>query len=322
MQTFRGSSQVVDNVALTGLAMLDRAAAQLDAGHIRQALDGIFNGLRETRENMTPEEWTEFALHIRIEHPLAAIVNEDPMTKRALDKPRGYAGDAVMMDYLYGIHSSHEADAQASRLGREIHRYIQQCPAGQAVRERRRHIASLIDRRAAARFRPSVLAIASGHLREAELSGALRRGAVGRFVALDADAESLREVTAHYAALGVDTVHASVRHILARKVHLETFDFVYAAGLFDYLTDNVARALTARMFEMTAPGGQMLIPNFAPQVRDRAYMETFMDWWLIYRDEFDMAMIAAGIDAAQITSYDVYSDPEGAVIYLLVNKAK
>jgi hypothetical protein len=323
MQTSTYTNQIVaSNPALTGLAVLDRAAAAIEDGHMDEALDAVFQSLQDARESMMPEEWAEFARYIREEHELAGMVAEDPMTKRALDKPRGYAGDAVMMDYLYGIHRSHEAADGANPLGREIYRYIQGRPAGEAVRYRREHIAQLVDRMAADGSQPTVLAIASGHLREAEVSAALDGGKVGRFVALDADADSLREVATNYASKGVETVHASVRHILARKVNLGTFDFVYAAGLFDYLAGNVAQALTARMFAVTSPGGQMLIPNFAPQVRDRAYMETFMDWHLIYRDEYDMAALTAGLDPAEIESYDVYSDPAGSVVYLLVKKRK
>ncbi len=64
----------------------------------------------------------------------------------------------------------------------------------------------------------------------------------------------------------------------------------------------------------------MLIPNFAPQLRDRGYMETFMDWTLIYRDQQDMVRLLAQIEPAQIQNYDVYDDPGGSVVYLLVKK--
>jgi extracellular factor (EF) 3-hydroxypalmitic acid methyl ester biosynthesis protein len=70
------------------------------------------------------------------------------------------------------------------------------------------------------------------------------------------------------------------------------------------------------------PGGQMLIPNFAPQLRDRAYMETFMDWTLIYRDEQAMVRLLAQVEPAQIQSHDVYEDPSGSVVHLLVKKRK
>jgi hypothetical protein len=312
---------LVNNPALTSLCILDEAEALIKSGRVDEGANSVFASLHSARENMSPEDWNEFARYIRDHHELAGLLYEDPMTKRALEKPRGYAGDAVMMDFLYGIHYSHEAAAKASPLGRAIYRYIQSRPAGEAVRHRRAHIAQLIDRISADTSKPSVLAIAAGHLREAEISQALASGSVGRFVALDADADSLREVATNYARLGVETIHGSVRHILARRVKLGTFDLVYAAGLYDYLADNTARALTARMFEMTKPGGRMLIPNFAPQLRDRAYMEALMDWNLIYRDEQAMVMLVSGIEPAEIESCDVQSDPTGSVVYLLVKKS-
>ena len=307
------------NPALTCLALADDVEAMVGARQIEDGLDALFDGLLGARENMSREDWQALARFLRSEHPVIAALFQDPLTKRALEKPRGYAGDVVMMDYVYGIHPD-EANRQASELGRAICRYIQSRPAGQSVRFRREHLAGLIDQLAGEKERPSVLAIASGHLREAELSHALAAGQIGRFVALDADADSLREVEKQYSRLGVETVHGSVRHILARKVNLGTFDFVYAAGLFDYLNDAVAQALTARMFEMTRPGGQVLIPNFAPKVKDRAYMETFMDWDLIYRDRDDMARLTEGIEAEQIQSCEIYSDPGNSVVYLLVRK--
>ena len=74
------------------------------------------------------------------------------------------------------------------------------------------------------------------------------------------------------------------------------------------------------LFEMVNPGGQMLIPNFAPQLRARGYMETLMDWTLIYRDEQAMLRLLAQIEPAQIQTYGVYDDPSGSVVYLLVEK--
>lgn len=167
-----------------------------------------------------------------------------------------------------------------------------------------------------------MLAIASGHLREAEVSAALDGGKLGRFVALDADADSLREVETNYASKGAETVHAFGPPPPGAQGQSWDFDFVYAAGLFDYLAGNVAQALTARMFAMTGPGGQMLVPNFAPQVRDRACMETFTDWHLSYRDEYHMAALAEGLDPEEIESYDVYSGPAGSVVYLVVKERK
>jgi hypothetical protein len=45
-----------------------------------------------------------------------------------------------------------------------------------------------------------------------------------------------------------------------------------------------------------------------------------MDWTLIYRDQPAMVRLLAQIAPAQIQSYDVYDDPSGSVVYLLVKK--
>jgi len=66
----------------------------------------------------------------------------------------------------------------------------------------------------------------------------------------------------------VRALTGSVRQLLSGKTNLGRFDFVYAAGLFDYLSGPVAAALTRRLFEMTRPGGMMLIPNFVAGARD------------------------------------------------------
>lgn len=308
--------------AATGATLFDRVYRLVELGLLAEGLDDLISGLEQVRNAMCHDDWSAFAESARTDCRLMSLVHQDPLTKRAFDKPRGYAGDAVMMDYAYGIHSAHEATRQASEFGRAVLGQIQRRPAVQSVRYRREHIAQLIDEIAAVEAQPRILAIAAGHLREAELSTALASGGVGSFVALDADRESLSEVETQYASLGVETIHASVRHILARKVTLEPSDFVYAAGLYDYLNDNVAAALTARLFELTKPGGRVLIPNFAPSCPDRGYMESCMSWDLIYRDEYDMTRLIARIPAGQIASYDVYSDPSGSVVYLRIEKGR
>ena len=302
--------------------LFDRVRGSIERGLIDEGLDDLFAGLEQVLSTLDSERWLAFTRETRADGTLADLVYQDPLTRRALDKPRGYAGDAMMMDYLYGIHSYHAAWAEAAVFGRTLLSYIQRRPAARAVRHRREHIARLIDESAHRAAQPAILAIACGHLRELELSAAIACGRAARFVALDADAESLREIETRYSGLGVETVHASVRHVLARKVRLESFDFVYAAGLYDYLNDAAAAALTARMFEATKPGGRVLVPNFAPRCSDRAYMETFMAWELVYRDEYDMARLVAQIPAAEIASYDIYSDPSGSIVYLSIEKAE
>jgi hypothetical protein len=62
-------------------------------------------------------------------------------------------------------------------------------------------------------------------------------------------------------------------------------DLAYAAGLYDYLKAEAARALTLRLFNMLAPSGTLFIEIFLTGIPDAGFMEAAMDWWLICRGE-------------------------------------
>ena len=108
-------------------------------------------------------------------------------------------------------------------------------------------------------------------------------------------------------------------HIIKGGFSEQRFDFVYSAGLFDYLNDKLASKLIDKLYHSVSSGGTLLIPNFAPGLLEQGYMETFMDWKLIYRNEEQMIQLAldAGID---INNIHLYRDPMFNVIYMEMRK--
>jgi hypothetical protein len=224
-----------------------------------------------------------------------------------------------MVDFIYGIGETARVASEATPLGRAIFRYMGERPSAQAVRHRRQLLARLIDR-AAREGGGRVLAIAAEHLREVELSAAVQSGAIREFVALDQDEKSLAEIDRYYGPLGVRTVSGSVRQILDGRVALREYDLVYAPGLFNCLSGPVAGLLTQRMFDMVRPGGTMLIPNFRTGARDRGYMESFMDWRLIYRSEKDMYGLVSSLPKHSVANFQVFDDDVETITYLKVSK--
>jgi len=317
--------QTITNITVTASAplldyrpALDIANEQLQAGWITSSVRELIEDLSARREQ-EPQDWPAYA-RACLSHPICRQLYQDPFTYRAFAKPRGYAGDAVMMDYIYGLGEAGPAARSATPLGRAIFQYLGTRPSANAVRYRRRLLAGLIDQ-VVDQGGSSVLAIAAGHLREVELSVAVRTGKLQEYVAFDQDEASLSVIARDYGHLGVRTVPGSVRHILAGKTNLGQYDFVYAAGLFDYLNAPVAAALTCRMFEMTRPGGLMLIPNFLTGIQDSGYMEAIMDWHLIYRNHADMRALAAALPASAVADCRIFDDGEAAITNLLVSKA-
>lgn len=242
-------------------------------------------------------------------HPLHALVQQDPYTHRAASKPRGYAGDAVMMDFIY----EGRPPAGTTPLGAQVFAATTRVSMGLSVLYRRQLLRSLIDEAVVSCDAARVLSVASGHCRELQGSLATEPWFAGEVLALDQDGESCAEVARVHAGRRVQALHHGVRELVAGPLadSLGRFDLVYSAGLYDYLPDALARRLTQRLLSLLRPGGRLVIANFLPGGSGRGYMELFMDWTLVLRTPADMQALAreAGVPA------ECFIDPHGNVVY-------
>lgn len=288
------------------------ALAHLEAGRAREGFEQVMNGLRVLRSRLPHDGWREFARSLAgsVQH---AVLHQDPFTERAYRKPRGYAGDAIMLDLMYG---SAPIPEDTSAIGATVHAATSGSAAGESVKMRRNLLATYIDDAAQECERPDVLSVAAGHLREGQRCRALASGLLGRFVALDQDARSLSVVEAEQAQFGVTPCRASIRRLLTPDAGLTGFDFIYSAGLYDYLDAPLATALTRALFSALNSKGRLLVANFAPELPDVGYMEAIMDWWLIYRDENALLSLTTGIPTDEVSSVRTWRDAAGNVVYL------
>jgi len=302
-----------------GVALLDETVARLGDGPVSPAMADLAIGLRRIHDALPTESWQAFADDVCLAHPVAALVHQDPFTYRAFAKPRGYPGDAGILDLIYGTVA---APSETTPLGAAILDHGRHSPASLSVRERRDVLVDAIDGAAArAHGAARVLSVACGHLREAQCSAAVRDGGVAEFHALDQDPVSLALLDAEHASLGVTPVLGSVKDLLTRHVTFHDLTLAYAAGLYDYLPTAVAARLTARLVETLAPGGRLLVANFCPETPDVGYMESFMAWRLIYRTESEMQEIAAEVPGDRIAWQRTFRDTGRNVVYLEIEKA-
>lgn len=259
--------------------------------------------LHQLRHKFHPSIWRDIIPLVQ-NHSTAQYFLQDPFTRWSCEKPRGYSGDAQLLDFIYGHSSVDDYIAQSTDIGLAIYDYTKDASSSVAVRERRDILTRLVDKVAIGSLdKPEVLAIAAGQLREANQSGALRDGRLKRWVALDQDSLSIGSIARDFAGTAIEAIDGSVRSILSRHHNLGQFDLVYAAGLYDYLIDKVAIKLTERCLEMLKPGGQFLFANFAEEIAVDGYMETYMNWALLLRTEDDMwRIIHAVADPAEFTA--------------------
>ena len=298
-------------------AELDRACAQLLRGEIPLGMHTLLSMLGRTRAALTPDDWKAFCRDVCLQHPIRHLVHQEPYTRRSFDKPRRYAGDAVLLDFLYqGLRPEQHGP---SVLGQGIYDYLSQQTSSNSLRGRLALLARWIDATAERVPAARILSIACGHLREARLSRAVRERRLGRFVAFDQDKESLAVVHRELGPFGVETVQGSVKALLRGEIGFDPQDFVYAAGLYDYLRPPMTLELTRLLFSLLRPGGRLLLANYSDSPTDsdyKAYMEAFMDWWLIYRDEPELETWSQDIPRAQLAGQRLFRDETKNLIYL------
>lgn len=240
---------------------------------------------------------------------------------RRRERPMGEgAGNAVLMDYLYGIDSTLRSLLPDGPT-EELFRYASSAPASRALRSRRQLLAREIDRCCdQLNGQARILCVGCGHLREVELARSLRHGRFLEFTAVDAQALSLQTVEASYAALGIQTQQCTLDDLFYGRQDLLHFDLIYSAGLYEILDDHDARDLTRNLFARLLPGGRLLMGNFLPGVPDIAYLEGLLDWRPHYRSDAALLDLLLGIPYNDIGSARVFHDLGNCVAFLEVTR--
>jgi SAM-dependent methyltransferase len=302
---------------------LDETMARLqDPTEVSGAFAELRSWLFDMRQTLinadTLRVWLEFVDLVR-SHGIADLLLEDPLTARSYEQPRGYPGDARELDYIY----DQDPSPGCSPLGRILFTEMMQVPECHAVRTRRKILAQIIDETAARTSSPEIFSVASGHIREAELSEAMRRNRIGRLVALDQDNDTIREVKDRFASMNLTAVRTSIYKFAKCDCKaIGRFDLVYVTGLFDYLRQEFARQLTSKLFALLKPNGRLLVANFLPGNPTAGYMETYMRWDLIYRSEDEMNSLSGGISSTEVKDCSVWCDHDsGLISYLDITRA-
>lgn len=286
----------------------------------QQIIHDVATRLHQIRGKNHSGVWRELIPIIQ-DHAVAEYFLEDPFTAWSFEKPRGYSGDAQLLDFIYGHSSVQDKIDAASPTGLALYEYTKGASSSVAVRERRDILTKYVDEIAADRgLDTEILTIAAGQLREANQSVALAEGRIKRWVALDQDPLSIGAIARDFHGTCIEAIDGSVRGILSRRQELGRYDFIYAAGLYDYLVDKVSIKLTQRCLEMLKPGGVFLFANFSEEIGVDGYMESFMNWALLLRTQDDMwNIINASMDTSAFEA-EVFFGENRNIVYGVIRK--
>ncbi|MFW6147245.1 MAG: class I SAM-dependent methyltransferase [Thermodesulfobacteriota bacterium] len=292
-------------------------------------LDESLEELRGLVDSFNREEHAQHGFYFRKQ--LWNYILCSPLLKRTNLKPRGYAGDSVMMQMIYA--NELQGNSTFSKL---MHKHPLEHPASQAVRNRRHIIANLVRRMSEddavkTQGKLKVLSVASGAAIEIDdivsTPGDCEKY---HFTLLDQDREALIEAAEFIsqieerleAKIKIDYLKESVRTMLVSPVlkgRWGEFDFIYSMGLFDYLTPRVARAVLGKLFQLLKPGGEIIAGNFHTSNPSKYYMEYWADWVLYHRTEDEFRDLLGNTASADI---DIFFDDTGSQMFLHVRRSK
>lgn len=217
------------------------------------------------------------------------ILQESDIIRRNIDIPRGYHGDYETMEMMY-----RNGFEGTSARGQLLHKIVVDGRECDSVRNRKQYLESRIIEFVDKCYGPaSLCSLAAGPA--AELRGlpesTLRK--IGKVVLIDQDEEALAY------ALGklpnclqsvCEPIAASVADVVFRKVAAccsPQFDYVYSAGLFDYLDAPTSKLLIRRAIQMLQPSGTLEVGNFS--IWPAAFFaDMSCGWKLILRSEKEM----------------------------------
>ncbi|TNF59462.1 MAG: class I SAM-dependent methyltransferase [Burkholderiales bacterium] len=261
-------------------------------------------------------------------HPL---VLRAPFVYRTFAKPLGYAGDYQMVNQILG--NPREGPSTYFEL---VNFMFLQAGVAQAHRNR---VDILFERlqtlaaRARERGRPlRVLNVGCGPAGELQRLAQADQPLDHLDVTLmDFSDETLLYTSQRLIELAnaagrepipVSLRHESVHQLLKRSSREQAvpsedqYDYIYCAGLFDYLADKACARLIAYFDRHLRPGGTVLVTNVHASNPERFWMEHFMEWYLIYRDE-------AGLESlfpASLSGVTTYTDATGVNVFAEAHK--
>ena len=344
MQTFLHDLQLwLEQVELGIRAFAEPLRTQLEkeaiknlANPISQSIDVFIDQFESIVAKLEDAAHPTHYAHLRRQlHPL---VLASPFAHRAFNKPLGYAGDYQVVDMM--IRPPFEGDTLFAKI---INIWLLGQSPSQAHRNRVEYLErKLIEETARAR--------AGGRIARIFNMGCGPAVEVQRFLGeqyiyehadltlVDFNQETLQYVHNKLEAISrrlprpasFRLLKKSVQQILKNGVKSilrspkERYDFIYCAGLFDYLSDNVCKQLMNVFYETLAPSGLLLVTNATDTLNGsrpfRYSMEYILNWYLIYRNKEQLTNLVP--DSADKDDVNVVTENIGVNLFLEIRKPK
>ncbi|RME89666.1 MAG: class I SAM-dependent methyltransferase [Verrucomicrobia bacterium] len=300
-------------------------------GRILPAIDewaGRFDAAAEKADENLRPAYRAYAR--RQLHPLVMC---SPFVYRTYHKPLGYAGDYEMVNMI--LRDPHEG---ATLYAKMVNVVFLRNPPAEAHRNRIKYLLKRLTeetRRVAGEGRRArILNLGCGPAREVQLF--IEQEELSNqadITLLDFNDETLeytggilRELKErHQREIGLTIEQKSINQLLKEAIRADLgadrlggYDFIYCAGLFDYVSDRVCRRLVELFYSMLAPGGTVLVTNVDAAKPFRYSMDYILEWHLICRNRQQMAALVPDLEPPP--PWHLTADPTQVNLFLEVHR--
>jgi extracellular factor (EF) 3-hydroxypalmitic acid methyl ester biosynthesis protein len=265
----------------------------------------------------------------RLLHPLVLC---SPFVYRTYHKPLGYAGDYEMVNMI--LRDPYEG---ASLFAKIVNVCFLKNPPAEAHRNRIIYLTkSMIEetRRAHNAGRKArIFNLGCGPAKE--IQDFLRKSDLSdgaSFTLLDFNDETIEHASSLLTEIRSNLQRRTEMNFHKKSVHQllkesarpgpelapGTYDLVYCAGLFDYISDRICKRLMNIFYDLLAPGGLLIATNVDASKPFRHSMEFLLEWHLICRNEAQLAALKP--DKAPLGSFNVTREQTGVNVFIEVRK--
>jgi len=232
-------------------------------------------------------------------HPLVLC---SPFTYRTYTKPLGYAGDYEMVNMM--LRNPYEGGSLFAKILNNV--FLETAPVV-AHRNRINYLSAMLEKEAQRCVqegrRLKVLNLGCGPAQE--IQSFIKNNEICDqcdFTLIDFNTETLDNTTGILNDLitkrglhtRIETIEKSVHQLLKQasrgdiEMEWESYDFVYCAGLFDYLSQKVCKKLVELLVKLLKPNGLLVFTNVASTNPSIGWMEYVLEWNLVYRNDWEM----------------------------------
>lgn len=242
-----------------------------------------------------------------LKQTLHRFILQSPFSERCFVKPLGYPGDYGMVELMLG--NPYQGKTLFAKLLNNA--FLETGPV-QAHQNRIEYLVESIQetasQRAALGQRTRILNLGCGPADE--IRRLIERDPCAEYC--DFELLDFSDVTLRYTEgkiaescreagreVSINFIEESIQGFLKKAARgegflPESYDIVYCAGLFDYLSQPFCAKLTTTFYDLVQAGGLVMVTNVSKHNTIPFVMEDFLEWTIIDRSEEEMLELVPG----------------------------